>query len=175
MVMNRQQRHYPRADPDEVGALIDRLGQPDDPVWTRTGNFPRLRLAGPLADYPAGGHGIIRYHVVGYQPGRQVTFRFEPEVGIEGLHRFEVEPSAGGGTTVRHTIEGGLRGSMRLAWPLAVRWLHERALVEVFDQIEASLAGETEPPPSRPSLWVRLLLRVGPSAEREEAQASAAA
>ncbi|MEM8905065.1 MAG: SRPBCC family protein [Actinomycetota bacterium] len=166
MVVNVHERRYPDADPGELGALIDTVGSPHDRLWPANGRWPAMRLDGPLDEHPAGGHGMVRYHVEEHVPGERVVFRFEPETGIDGVHVIELLP----GPTLRHSIRGRTHGSMRLAWPLAVRWLHERCIVDLFDQAAISLGRPIEP--TRPSAWVRFLLRVGPSPEREDAWAS---
>ncbi len=164
MIVNVHERTYPDADPAELGALIDGLGSPDDRLWPANGRWPAMRLDGPLDRHPRGGHGIVRYHVEEHEPGKRVVFRFEPETGIDGVHVVELLP----GPTLRHTIRGTAHGSMRLAWPLAVRWLHDQCIEDLFDQAATSLGRPTDP--TSPSWWVRFLLRVGPSPRREEAR-----
>lgn len=163
MIVNVHERHYPDADPAELGALIDTLGSPDDRLWPRNGRWAAMRLDGPLDQHPRGGHGVVRYHVEEHVPGQRVVFRFEPDVGIDGVHLFELVP----GPTLRHSIRGRARSTMRLAWPIAVRWLHDQCLEDLLDQAAVTLGHPVRP--STPSWWVRFLLRVGPSPEREEA------
>ncbi|MEO1060214.1 MAG: SRPBCC family protein [Actinomycetota bacterium] len=163
MIVNVHERQFPDADPSELGALIESLGSPDDRLWPRNRRWPPMRLDGPLAQHPSGGHGFVRYHVEDHVPGERVVFRFEPETGIDGVHIVELVP----GPALRHTIRGRTHGSMRIVWPLAVRWLHDQCLEDLFDQA----AGELGRPvaTSTPSWWVRFLLRVGPSPAREDA------
>lgn len=163
MIVNVHERTYPDADPAELGALIDGLGSPDDRLWPRNGRWPAMRLDGPIGHHPRGGHGIVRYHVEEHVPGERVVFRFDRETGIDGFHMAELLP----GPTLRHTIRGRPFGSMRVVWPLAVRWLHDQCIEDLFDQAASAIGHPTSA--STPSPWVRFLLRVAPSPEREEA------
>lgn len=170
-VHNVHERRFPGHTTREVARLLDTVGSSGDRLWpTRFGNFPAMRLDGPLADRPSGGHGLVRYHVESYDPGSQVTFRFG-DIGLDGTHRLEV--LAGDTPGLRHTIDAQPRGVMRLAWPLAVRWLHDACLEELLDVAEAELAAQT-PELRRHGAWVRLLLRIGPSPAAEEAKLAAA-
>lgn len=170
MIVNVHQRSFPNATEDELGDLLDTLGQPDDRLWpTASGKFPPMRLDGPLAELPRGGHGLVRYHTTAYQPGRSVRWDFNASLGVVGFHQAEVVANpTGPGSILRHRLEGRPRGSMRLLWPLAVRWLHDACLEELLDQAEASLAG-TAPRVRRHGPWVRFLLWAFPSPAKEEA------
>ena len=149
MIRNVHERRFD-VPAERVGGLIDRLSSDDDPLWPRD-RWPAMRLDGPLAVGARGGHGPIRYSVTSYQPGRGVTFAFAPGLGLVGEHRLEVE-RLGGGTIVRHVLEGRTEGAMRLEWPLAFRWLHDALVEDALDRAEGL-------PPRRLGLWVRLLRR----------------
>jgi hypothetical protein len=142
-----------------VGPLLDRLGGPDDVLWPSPAWEPMV-LDGPLAVGAAGGHGSIRYRVVGHEPGRSVTFAFAPETGVHGRHTFTATPAGPGGTLLRHVVEGTVSGRMALAWPLAIRWAHDVVLEELFDNAERAV-GHEPVRPARRSPWVRLLRALG--------------
>ncbi len=168
-MQNVHERRFPTATVDHLGELLDRVGSPDDGLWpTSTRRWPPMRMSGPLDTQPHGGHGFVRYHVVDHEPGRSVTWRFEDDLGLPGVHRFEVLTD-GGAPGLRHTIDARPVGVMRLAWPLAVRWLHDALIEEAFDGVEVALG--TRDGVRRPGPWVRLLLAVGPSASKEDAWA----
>ncbi|MEV4508459.1 DUF2867 domain-containing protein [Dactylosporangium sp. NPDC049525] len=154
--MQNVQRRTIDAPVDRMGALLDRIAGPDDPLWpART--WPPMRFDRPLAPGATGGHGMIRYTVVEHVPGRLLRCRFDPAIGVLGEHELRVEPD-GTGTAVVHVIRGRLTGSMRLLWPLAVRWLHEALLQDLLDHAERAGTG-TVRDPARWSWWVRLLRR----------------
>lgn len=139
----------------DVGAVLDRLGAADDPVWPAPA-WPALRLDGPLAPGADGGHGPIRYAVEEYEPGRRVRFRFRYPGG--GHHEFTVEPLDDGDCRVRHTLRTDLPGALVLIWPLGLRRLHDALIEDAFDNIEYAV-GRTPRRDARWSPWVRLLNR----------------
>lgn len=140
-----------------AGALLDRVGGPDDVLWP-SAQWPPMVLDAPVAIGAAGGHGAVRYHVEAYEPGRRIVFRFHPDLGLPGTHTLEVLPAGEGQVRMRHVIEARPVGSMRLLWPLAVRWAHDAVLEDLLDNAERELSGRVERP-ARHSLVVRLLRR----------------
>ena len=166
---NVHERRFPTATTELLGELLDRVGSPDDGLWpTASGRWPPMRMSGPLHTQPRGGHGFVRYHVIEYEPGRSVTWKFEDDLDLPGVHRFEVLTD-GPAPGLRHTIDARAVGPMRLGWPLAVRWLHDALIEEAFDGVEVGLG--TGHAVRRPDPWVRFLLAVGPSATKEDAWA----
>ena len=139
MIRNVHERTL-AATPEEVGALVDSLSSPGDRLWPAA-RWPAMRLDAPLARGARGGHGPVRYWVESYEPGLRVVFRFEHATRLEGTHRLEIEPAAGGHTVLRHVAEGRPYGWMRLGWPLCFRWLHDAAVEDALDRAQAELAG----------------------------------
>jgi hypothetical protein len=158
VVRNVHERLVP-APIEAVGPLLDRIGGPDDVLWPSPAWSP-MALDGPVAVGAAGGHGPIRYRVVGYEPGREVAFAFTPGQGLDGGHTVTAEPAGPDHTLLRHVAEGRLSGPMLLAWPLAVRWAHDAVLEELFDNAERAV-GHEPARPARRSAWVRLLRALG--------------
>jgi hypothetical protein len=142
---------------ERLAPLVDRVGGPDDIVWPSP-EWPPMVLDRPVSVGATGGHGPIRYHVTGYEPGRRVAFAFDPDVGLHGTHVLTVEPAGPARSVVRHVLEGRLTGSARLTWPVAIRWLHDAVLEDLFDRAEAAVGTGPERP-ARWSPWVRLLRR----------------
>ncbi len=140
---------------ERVGPLLDRLGGPDDVLWPAPAWEPMV-LDGPVAVGAAGGHGPIRYHVTGYEPGRKVEFAFAPGQGLDGGHTFSAEPAGPGRTLLRHVVDCRVSGVMALAWPLAIRWAHDAVVEELLDNAERAVGNEPARP-ARRSPWVRLL------------------
>lgn len=154
--MQNVQRRTIDAPLDRVGALLDRVAGPDDPLWPAPA-WPPMRFDRPPAPGATGGHGMIRYSVVEHVPGRLLRCRFDPAIGLIGEHELRVEPD-GTGTAVVHVIQGRLTGVMRVLWPVAIRWLHEALLQDLLDNAERAATG-TVRAPARWSPWVRLLRR----------------
>ncbi|MFD9353870.1 SRPBCC family protein [Streptomyces sp. NPDC060031] len=156
----------------EVGALLDRLGSPQDLIWPTPAWSP-LSLDAGLAVGSSGGHGRIRYSVAAHEPGRRVRFTFAPGLGMTGYHEFLITPEGPARCRVSHTAAGRLEGKMLLMWPLVIRWLHEALLQDVFDNIQRA-ATHHLPHPARWSARVRLLRLVFGYRTREPAEPSAA-
>ncbi|GAA3443426.1 SRPBCC family protein [Planomonospora venezuelensis] len=146
------------APADGLGALLDRVATGDDPLWPAPA-WPPLILDAGLAPGSRGGHGPIRYSVTEYEYGRRVRFSFDRETGIDGYHEFLVTAEGPGRCRLTHTIDGAPRGRMRLLWPLAIRWLHEALVHDLFDNAERAATGRLGGRPARWSPWVRLLRR----------------
>ncbi|MFP5022599.1 DUF2867 domain-containing protein [Pseudonocardia phyllosphaerae] len=141
----------------ELGVLLDRLGGPDDELWP-VPQWAPMELDRPLRNGSAGGHGAIRYRVTGYDPGRRLECTLDPGLGLRGTHTFTVEPLGPRASRLRHVVDGHVSGAMLLGWPVAVRWLHDAVVEDLFDRAEARVgAGPVRP--VRWSWWVRLLRR----------------
>lgn len=143
-----------QADAPAAAALIDGLAGADDRLWP-SARWPRMRLDRPLGEGAAGGHGPIRYVVEAYEPGRLVSFRFEPQTGFGGRHWIEATPMHGG-ISLRHVVSGtgGLIGWLR--WWAVIGPLHDALLQDALDNAERALTGRVRAP-ARWSLRVRLL------------------
>jgi hypothetical protein len=140
---------------ERVGPLLDRLGGAHDVLWPTPAWEPMV-LDGPVAVGASGGHGSIRYHVTGHEPGRKIEFAFSPGQGLDGGHTIIAEPVGPDRTLLRHVAEGRLSGLMLLAWPLGIRWAHDAVLEELLDNAERAVGSEPARP-ARRSAWVRLL------------------
>ena len=139
---------------DRLGALLDRLGSPDDALWPseRWPTTPFV-LEGPLAVGTTARHGLIRETridqvVEEYEPGRRVVFRFAPGLGLVGTHRFEVEPLAPSRARLTHTLECRVEPKMIPLYPIVIRQ-HDALLEDILDRAELVTTGA----PARPARW----------------------
>ncbi len=155
--MRNVQRRALDVPAETVGVLLESLASDDDRLWP-SANWPALRMDNGLEPGSAGGHGPIRYRIDTHEPGRRVRLVFDPRCGIVGHHEFRVEPAGRGSCVVTHEIHGRAVGRMRLLWPVAVRWLHEALMADLFDNAERLSTGALRSP-SKHSPWVRLLRR----------------
>ncbi|WP_109471689.1 hypothetical protein [Ornithinimicrobium cavernae] len=146
------------ASADAVGAHLDALGGPEDRWWPSR-NWPPMILDRPLQVGADGGHGPIRYHVTGHEPGRRVRFAFHARTGLVGWHEFTVTPAGRQRCSVRHEVGARATGRMRVLVPLVVRSLHDAVLEDLLDNAERVATGRVRHP-ARWSLWVRVLHRL---------------
>lgn len=142
------------ATPDRVGALIDSLASPQDPLWPR--GWPRMKFDRPLGVGAVGGHGPIRYFVEAYAPGQWVRFRLTGPRGFEGWHGFEVLEVTAAHSVLEHRIEMRTHGRGFFLWFLAIRPLHDVCVEEVLSRAQTALGNP--PRPVVRSAYVRLLL-----------------
>lgn len=163
---NLHTRHL-NATPEQVGALIDTLASPDDQLWPRD-LWPAMRFDRPLAVGATGGHGPVRYHVVGHQPGRSVRFRFTAPRGFDGFHEYTTH-EIDGGTELRHLLSIRLRHPAWLTYPLLWKPLHDAVLEDSLDRAEQALHGHVEH--VRWPLYVRTLRTILQRFGRRKAKA----
>lgn len=156
--MRNIQQRFIDAPAHEVGAIFDQLGSGEGSIWP-SADWPRLSLDGGLAVGSRGGHGVIGYGVTEYEPGRRVRLTFEPGLGLAGYHELLITPEGPDRCRLTHTIEGTVKGRMRLLWPLVIRWLHEALTHDLLDNAERAAGGRLSRPPARWSPWVRVLRR----------------
>ncbi|MVO89058.1 DUF2867 domain-containing protein [Streptomyces sp. p1417] len=156
-VVRNEHERVVEARADVVGALLDRLSAPDDPLFP-TPVWPAMTFDGPLAVGATGGHGPVRYRVAAYEPGRRVRFDFTDPGG--GFHEISVEPLGERRCRVRHVLETEPRGLERILWPTVVRPVHDTMVEEVLDNAERAAAGGCARPVRR-SRRVRLLHALG--------------
>lgn len=139
------------------GDLIDRLASEQDGLWPWRA-WPPMRFDGPLAAGARGGHGLIRYTVTDYVPGRWIRFGFTGPRGFRGFHEFTVS-GAGDRAVLRHTLTMQLQGLARLSWPLVFRPLHDALIEDSLDCAEQAITGQAGKR-ARWSLYVRVLRRL---------------
>lgn len=151
--------HERRIDgpPAVVSELLDGLSGPNDRLWPGA-QWPPMQFDAPLGAGAAGGHGVVRYHVSEYVPGRKVVFTFDHSgilAALNGIHWFEVVPN-GEQTVLRHVIEASGDFRTWLHWAVVVRPLHDALLEDALDLAERA-ANPSRRVSSRWSLWVRFL------------------
>ena len=123
-ICNVHQRQF-TAEPARLGDLLDHVAESNNALWPSPA-WPPLQLDGPLATGTTGGHGMIRYKVEDFEPGRRVVFRFDPSMSLVGTHTLAVLPgSAPRSAILRHEIRARATGSgtvdLAAGHPLAAR------------------------------------------------------
>ncbi|MEU8620828.1 DUF2867 domain-containing protein [Streptomyces sp. NPDC048623] len=155
-----------QAPAETVGALLDRLSAPDDPLFP-TPVWPAMVLDRPLGVGADGGHGRVRYRVGAYEPGRSIRFDTTGEGLGTGHHRFDVEPLGPDRCRVTHVLELTMGTRAFVLFKLAIEPVHDTMVEEVFDNAERAVLGTLPHPPARRparALLVNRLLWARPAA-----------
>jgi hypothetical protein len=137
----------------ELGQILDTLAGRDDKIWPieRWPNDP-IGFDRPLGIGAKGGHGPIRYTVTAYEPGRSITFEFDPGSGLQGHHGFEVEPAGSGRARMRHVLDVEVGGIYRLLRPVFLA-MHDALVEDLLDNAELATTARI----ARPARWPRWL------------------
>ena len=138
---------------EKLGELLDGLAGPDDKLWP-IARWPHdsIELDRPLGVGARGGHGSMRYTVVAYEPGRLITFEFEPGSGLRGHHGLEIEPVGNGRARMRHVLDVEVDGIYRLLRPVFLA-MHDALVEDILDKAELATTGRL----ARPARWPRWL------------------
>ncbi|MGI5127182.1 DUF2867 domain-containing protein [Pseudonocardia sp. CA-107938] len=139
-----------QATAEQVGALLARLGQPDDVLYPP--GWAPLRLDGPVAVGASGTHG----RVTEYAPGRLLRLTAPPGLGIAGTHAFTVTPVDAQHVRVRHEVDGAGGPAAWLAWHAVVGPAHDAILEQLLDRVELGV-GSGPDRPARVAPFARLL------------------
>ncbi|HTS99404.1 MAG TPA: SRPBCC family protein [Streptosporangiaceae bacterium] len=127
MKIRNQHERMIAAPPGEVAALIADF----DRVWpAQIGPAPRPQADGT---YLA---GLMVWAEVD-RPGAVRAFRVVRPEELQAEHWFEVAP-AGGGTVLRHTVEGSATGTFEAVWRDRIAPVHDRTLEALLDNVEAA-------------------------------------
>jgi uncharacterized protein YndB with AHSA1/START domain len=148
-IRNVHSRELP-APAERVWELVAGLASEHDVLWP-TERWPTcpLEFDRPLGPGARGGHGLIRYDVERYEPGRRVVFRFARGSGLDGTHEFEVEPIDARRSRLVHTLD------TRVGWTLVplrgvLLAAHDALLEDLLDNAERATGGDPAPPPPLP-------------------------
>ncbi len=153
------ERHF-KTGADVVGNIMDTLSGPEDQIWPGE-TWPPMRFNKRLATGAKGGHGVVRYEVEEYSPGRRVVFRFDGTgltAGFDGRHYFEVIPR-NGHVILRHMIDAEGDFKTWLKWKLVIEPLHDALLEDALDRAEMALNDSV----ARPARWnfrVKILRKI---------------
>jgi hypothetical protein len=135
---------------DAVGNLLDTLSGPQDRLWPRE-TWPPMLFDRKLTPGARGGHGVVRYRVEEYAPGRRAIFHFDGTgltADLDGRHYFEVIPR-NGHVILRHVIDAEGDFKAWLKWKAVIEPLHDALLEDSLDRAELALNGSV----ARPARW----------------------
>jgi hypothetical protein len=151
-------------------ALVADLASEHDRLWptTRWPTCP-IEFDRPLGPGAKGGHGLIRYDVERYEPGRRVVFRFARGSGLDGVHGLEVETIDGTRSRLTHTLDAGVEWKLRPLYRVLLR-AHDALVEDLLDNAERATGGRV-----LPTLPLPRLVRIANAIEGGFVRARAAA
>jgi len=101
-----------------------------------------------------GGHGIIGYTIIEYNPEYGIKFQFTNPKGFDGIHEFKMKKLNHNQTEVSHIIDMETNGVASIQWVVFIRWLHDALIEDALDNIENHFSDEKRD--SKWSPWVKL-------------------
>ena len=140
---------------ENVTQLFRTLATKNDAIWPFE-KWPAMRFQNGLEIGAKGGHGRIRYTVVGFEEGEQIIFKFTKPEGFVGTHALIIKELSANETEVRHEIKmqtATLKDSF--FWITIIRWLHDALIEDAFDKLENHFLIEKKE--TKYSIWVTLL------------------
>ena len=158
-VHNVHSRDLP-APAGRVWELVAGLASRHDQLWP-TERWPTspIEFDRPLGPGAKGGHGLIRYDVERFEPGRRVVFRFAPGSGLDGVHGFEVSALDAGRSRLTHTLDCRVEFKLRPLYRVLIK-AHDALVEDVLDNAERAVGGRP-----LPSLPLPRLVRVANALE----------
>lgn len=158
-VHNVHSRELP-APAERVWELVAGLASRHDQLWP-TERWPTspIEFDRPLGPGAKGGHGLIRYDVERYEPGRRVVFRFARGSGLDGVHGFEVAAIDTGRSRLTHTLDAVVEWKLRPLYRVLIK-AHDALVEDLLDNAERAVGGRP-----LPSLPLPRLIRVANAVE----------
>ena len=170
-IFNRHERRYD-VQSESMGGVLDTLSGPNDRLWPRD-TWPPMLFDTSLKPGAKGGHGLVKYYVEEYVPGRRVIFRFDGSgltEGLDGRHYFEIIPR-NHHSVLRHVVDAECDLRRWMKWQLLIGPLHDALLEDALDLAEQALEGKIKRP-ARWSPWVRFIRRIMVKKRRRLEQAA---
>jgi hypothetical protein len=150
-VHNVHSRELP-APVERAWELVAGVASERDVLWPNE-RWPTSPIAfdRPLGPGAKGGHGVIRYEVERYEPGRRVVFRFARGSGLDGTHALEVEPIDARRSRLTHTLDTRVGWTLMPLYPVLLA-AHDALVEDLLDNAERAAGGSPAPPPPLPRL-----------------------
>jgi hypothetical protein len=129
--------------------LVAGLASEHDELWP-TERWPTspIEFDRPLGPGAEGGHGLTRYGVERYEPGRRVVFRFARTSGLDGIHAFEVEATGAQRSRLTHTLDTRVGWKLLPLHPVLLA-AHEALIEDLLDNAERAGGGSPAPAKQR--------------------------
>jgi hypothetical protein len=95
-----------------------------------------MRLKSHLSARSKGGHGRIRYTIIEFEAGYQITIKFTKPEGFNGTHELRIKEISEDTSVITHNIIMHTTFKASLLWVFVIRWLHDALIEEAFDNVE---------------------------------------
>ena len=138
---------------EKISKLIEKLASKEDKIWPHNKWSP-MRFKDGLKVSSKGGHGIIRYTIIAYNPEHGIKFQFTSPKEFDGTHEFSMIELDDNQTEVNHVINMETHGIATIQWIVFIRWLHDALIEDALDNIENHFSDEKKT--SKWSVWVKL-------------------
>ena len=139
---------------EKVSQLFRTLGTENDKIWPNE-SWPPMRFKEELKVRAIGGHAGIKYTIIKFIEGEQVTFQFTKPKGFIGTHELKINEVTKNQTEIIHEIKLNTNNIDTLNWILIVRWLHDALLEDSFDKIENQFTAVKKK--TEYNIWVKFL------------------
>ncbi|MEM5564922.1 hypothetical protein WNY78_07390 [Psychroserpens sp. AS72] len=120
---------------EKVSQLFKTLATTEDQIWPSQ-HWPAMRFKEGLKIGNKGGHGRIRYTIIGFEAGHHIKFKFSKPVGFNGTHELNVSAISEVTTEISHNITMNTTCKASLLWIFVIRWLHDALIEDAFDNVE---------------------------------------
>jgi hypothetical protein len=124
------------APSERIWEMVAALGSAEDELWP-TERWPTSPIVfdRPIGPGASGGHGLIRYSVEDWEPGRRVGFRFAPGSGLDGVHGFEID-----GAQLTHVLDARVSWRLRPLYRVLIK-AHDTLVEDLLDKAERATGG----------------------------------
>jgi len=140
----------------QVQALFKTLATTEDKIWPYE-NWPAIRFDDVIKIGTKGGHGRVRYSIIDFNEGENITFQFSKPDGFIGTHELYIKAIDTNVTEITHEINMNTSTvKATFLWITIIRWLHDALIEDAFDKMENCFSEEKNKKTEH-SFWVKLL------------------
>jgi hypothetical protein len=137
-----------------VKVIFETLATTKDLVWPYE-NWPAIKFKEGLKIGNKGGHGRIRFTIVGFEVGKFIKFKFNKPDGFNGIHTLRIKSIESNKTEISHEIQMQTSFKATFLWIFIIKWLHDALIEEAFDKVENQFSAEKKV--TKYNAWVNYL------------------
>ena len=142
----------------KVAQMLKTLATKEDKIWPYK-QWPAMRFKDGLKVGSKGGHGIIRYTIVAFEPEESIRFKFTKPEGFTGTHELRIKALSENETIISHEIiMDTTTVKATFFWITVIRWLHDALIEDAFDNVENQFS--TQCKSTNYNFWVKVLRQI---------------